>query len=506
MKLSDLLKYDDIVIQCHDNPDADALASGYGLYMYFAAMGKRAKFIYRGANKITKSNLLIMIYELEIPVEYEPDFERVPELLITVDCQYGQRNISSIDAKNIAVIDHHQVSGDLPELSYVRSNMGSCATIIWDLLRQEDIDANQDEFLATALYYGLYTDTNNLSEMNHPLDKDMADELNIMKSVITHMRNSNISLAELKITGKAIFTYDYHENRRYLIINSEKCDPNILGVISDFALETDGVDVCVAYTILDNIIKFSVRSCVKEVRADELAKHIAQEIGGGGGHITKAGGSIITELFEKEYINSETADIDFSAVVNMALIARIESYYDAFEIIHAKTYEINTMGMKRYTKLPQALSYIKATDAFSVGEKVEVRTMEGDIIITVEEDTCIMVGIAGEVYPIKEEKLRASYEVTNFRPNWNFEYEPEVISSKTGDHIKLKDYAKTCISTGKGTILAKPLDHPVKLFTAWDNEKYYSGFPGDYIAVRQDDLHDIYIINGGLFDKLYKTI
>ena len=30
MRLSDFLKYNRIVIQCHDNPDADALASGTG--------------------------------------------------------------------------------------------------------------------------------------------------------------------------------------------------------------------------------------------------------------------------------------------------------------------------------------------------------------------------------------------------------------------------------------------------------------------------------------------
>lgn len=33
MKLKELLHYDNIVIQCHDNPDADAIASGYGLYV-----------------------------------------------------------------------------------------------------------------------------------------------------------------------------------------------------------------------------------------------------------------------------------------------------------------------------------------------------------------------------------------------------------------------------------------------------------------------------------------
>ena len=40
----------------------------------------------------------------------------------------------------------------------------------------------------------------------------------------------------------------------------------------------------------------------------------------------------------------------------------------------------------------------------------------------------------------------------------------------------------------------------------WDDEKYYSGTPGDYIAVREDDEHDIYIISGELFDDLYEKI
>ena len=65
MRLSDLLTFDDIVIQCHDNPDADALASGFALYYYFAKNGKEPKFIYRGINEIKKSNLLIMVEELE---------------------------------------------------------------------------------------------------------------------------------------------------------------------------------------------------------------------------------------------------------------------------------------------------------------------------------------------------------------------------------------------------------------------------------------------------------
>ena len=49
-------------------------------------------------------------------------------------------------------------------------------------------------------------------------------------------------------------------------------------------------------------------------------------------------------------------------------------------------------------------------------------------------------------------------------------------------------------------------DTYIKLFTTWDEDKYYSGLPGDYIAVREDDPYDTYIINGRLFDQLYKEV
>ena len=104
MQLKDLLKYENIVIQCHDNPDADALASGYALWWYFQQNKKKAKFIYRGRNEIHKSNLLIMVKELEIPVEYAPFLAEEPELLITVDCQYGEKNVTQTKAKKAYTI------------------------------------------------------------------------------------------------------------------------------------------------------------------------------------------------------------------------------------------------------------------------------------------------------------------------------------------------------------------------------------------------------------------
>lgn len=521
MKLKELLGYNDIVVQCHDNPDADALASGYALYWYFKAMGKNVRFIYRGRNKIRKSNLLIMVNRLEIPVSYEPDFSDIPELLVVADCQYGQKNITKTEAENIAVIDHHNITVDVPELSEVRSNLGSCSTIVWDMIKKEGLSIDGDKNLSTALYYGLYTDTNRLSEVAHPLDKDMRDSLEYRKDVIIEMTNSNLSLKELKITGKAILDYKYYDDFKYLILQAEKCDPNILGVISDFSLETEGVNVCIAYCVSEYEIKFSVRSCVKEVHANELATFIANGIGGGGGHIYKAGGTVRPEKLREVYYsiyddkrNSESDEI-LEDITEEDILAkmiydifniRIVDYFEKYEIIYAKNTELDITDMKLYEKQPQELGYVKLSDVFPEGTKVEIRTLEGDVNIVIGKESYLMIGIEGEVYPIAKEKLSKSYKELGVQYSRRFEYEPSIKNIDSGEVKKVLKYAHGVISTGKSRIYAKTLDKSVKLFTEWDEEKYYSGDPGDYIAVRDDDKHDIYIIRGRLFHELYKEI
>ena len=48
MKLSKLESFHQIVIQIHDNPDADAVGSGFALYTYFKEKGKQVRLVYSG--------------------------------------------------------------------------------------------------------------------------------------------------------------------------------------------------------------------------------------------------------------------------------------------------------------------------------------------------------------------------------------------------------------------------------------------------------------------------
>lgn len=514
MRLKQLLDYDEIVVQCHDNPDADAIASGFGVYTYLKDHGKKVRFVYGGKYALQKSNLVLMVSELRIPIEYVESLKK-PQLLVTVDCQYGEGNVTRFDADCVAVIDHHQVSGELPKLSEVRSNLGACATVVRELLRMEGVDINDDKKLSTALYYGLLTDTNNFTEISHPMDKDLRDDAVFEHSTITRFRNANLSLKELEIAGMALIGYDYNADYRYAIAEAKPCDPNVLGMISDLMLEVDAVDTCLVYSILPFGVKISVRSCVKEVKASELAEVITEGIGSGGGHLEKAGGFIQMELLNKAY---QTHCKEMGAMeeepmlhldnkgINAFLKWQMDNYFEDIEIIYAKEHEIDLSDMKTYKKCKIPIGFVEASHILPIGSQVCVRTLEGDLDIEVQEDTYIMIGIQGEVYPTKKEKFDRSYEILNEPYQFEGEYEPSIKDNVEGKNISLIPYAKTCVATGEVYIDVKPLDHRVKVFTAWDEEKCMLGKEGDFLAVRKDDRHDIYIIEKNIFKRTYKPV
>ena len=496
LKLSQLLGYDDIVIQCHDNPDADALASGFALKKYFAMNGVEARFIYSGKSEITKSNLLLMKERLNIAVDYVTELDP-PELLVTVDCQYGESNVTRFEAENVIVIDHHQISTTLPDLAEVRSNYGSCATVIFKLLEEEAIEINEDPDLATALYYGLYTDTGGMAEISHPADRDLRDHAQYRANDILSFRNSNLSRDELQIAGEALENAWYEDDYPYGIIEARPCDPNILGVISDMLLEVEKVDCCLVYSILSFGVKISIRSCTRDVKASELAGFLANGLGGGGGHLTKAGGFLQKDLFIRRGIAFEPQ------VIRAFMKERMHAYFEESEIRYAGREEEDLTGYRKYKKNEVMVGYVPVKELAPAGTQIQVRTLEGDIEFKIEEDIYIIIGIDGEIWPCRQEKFEKTYRYSDEAYQFPGEYEPVVLATEMGDSIQLLPFAKSCVALGGSWIYAKELDHRVKIFSTWDPDKYYLGVKGDYIAVRPDDPTDIYIIARRIFDKTY---
>lgn len=503
MRLKDLLTYNPITIQCHDNPDADAIASGYGLYCYFKEQGKDVSLIYSGNFEINKSNLLLMVEKLEIPIRYVKEMEKpIDGLLITVDCQYGCGNVRKFAAENVAVIDHHQIEIEENHMCDIRPGMGSCSTIVWKMLLEEKYPVNTEQVLGTALYYGLYTDTNQFAELKSPVDMDMREDLTVSRNLITFFRNSNLSISELETAGLALIRNIYNDKHRYSIIKAQPCDPNILGLISDFLIQVAGVDTCVVYNEAPNGYKMSVRSCIVEVRANELASYLCEDMGSGGGHKEKAGGFISKSKYESKY-PYEHSESYFGK--------KMSEYFENTPVFYAEKMEVDVSQMKLYQKNPIPVGFVKGNDVFPEGTEVMVRTLEGDIYLEVTDELIIMIGIKGEVYPTSRKKFDLAYKVVSdtydiTKTALSMDYVPVIKETKTGLTRQITEFAGTCVPTGKVQIYAKPLEQTTKIFTRWDQDDYMIGQPGDYLAVRTEDKHDIYIVEKNIFGVTYSEV
>ncbi len=491
MKLMDLLVYNDIVIQCHDYPDPDTIASGYGIYCFLKQHGKKVRLIYSGPNEIRKPNLLIMIDRLGIPIEYVTELKYTPELLVTADCIHGETNVTDFSACVYAAVDHHVSVRNCSELYEIRPEYASCSSIIAVMLRESGFDWNSDEVLATALYYGLYTDTNSMSEVSHPSDRDLRDFACYKKDLLPLLTNSVLSLSEIQIAGDALNSINNDQEHHFAVTCAKRCDPNILGYVNDLILQVDTIDVSIVCCFISGGIKISVRSCINDINAMELSKFVTDGIGSGGGHRQKAGGFISSD---------KMPDLKPDNIVEF-ISGRVRTYYESFDIIRAETYTVEHDKMKIYVKKPQIMGFVQSNMIFEDDTVIRIRSVEADFEVCASSDVVIMADSRGSAYPISRAKFDSTYEECEGVFDVRSDYHPHAISTEKESQRLI---FSCCRSRGGAKVYARRLERNTKLFTIWNKRHYISGMSGDYLIARMDDPGDIYIIDCERFNEIYK--
>jgi phosphoglycolate phosphatase len=359
-------------------------------------------------------------------------------------------------------------------------------------MRREGFDFASHPEVFTALYYGLFTDTNSLSEMRHPLDRDLSEFMPVDWAVIKKLKNSMLSIEELEVVAETLSSSEAIGNMG--LLKSCPCDPNLLGFSSDIAQQVEQFGSCVVYCRVPTGLKLSIRSAVREVMANELAAFLTGGVGSGGGNIEKAGGYINLEHLKKTYPGVTPDDF---------LRSRIEEYQNGFDLVYCDNHDIDFSSMRRFRKLPIPVGYARTEDMFPEGTQISIRTLEGDVDTVASKDTYLMIGIRGEAYPIKKTRHEESYDATDAPFIPDAEYAPTVTDKVTGEKKSALPFARTCIPKGGKIIRAHELSRNTKVFSNWDREKYFYGRAGDYIAAPEADFKDAYIINREIFDMTY---
>ena len=493
--IKNLTKYKHIAIQCHDVPDADAIGAGFALQCWLRSAGADASLVYSGFAEITKPSLLMLIDALDIELLYVNELPGDTDLLVTVDCQRGAGNVRALplpDGADFAVLDHHRPEIPEGEHCIIRPSLASCSTLVWDLLVKEGFV--MDRRIETALFYGLYMDTNGMAELAHPLDRDMA-ELAVDSGLIRKLRDAAITAEELDIIGVAL-------SRREMIdtigiLRADPCDANLLGFTSDIAQQVAQIDCCLVYSRQKFGLKLSIRSSVREYMASEFAAYLCEETGSGGGNYEKAGGFMGLD---------KIAEIAPDMTPEDYLTARVRQYLEHYDLIYAGNNDVDFGSMPLYKKLPNPVGYVDCKDVFAAKTKITIRTLEGDVDTTTSDDICLMIGIAGEVYPIARERLNKSYKLTDEPYRETAEYVPTVVNRITGERREILPFARVCIPTDSKLVRARALTRAAKVFTNWDLVKYYHGSVGDFLVANNDDFDDCYIVRRDIFEITYAEV
>ncbi|MCL1867170.1 MAG: recombinase RecJ, partial [Oscillospiraceae bacterium] len=85
-------------------------------------------------------------------------------------------------------------------------------------------------------------------------------------------------------------------------------------------------------------------------------------------------------------------------------------------------------------------------------------------------------------------------------------YEPTVKNQITGEIKVLKPYLRYCVPVSESPIYARELTRNTKVFTDWNPTGYAYGEPGDFLAVKCDDVKDVYIIKDYIFRQTYDLL
>lgn len=298
MLLSDLLikllkkKNDTIYIQPHNFPDGDAIASSFGLQYFLKQYDIVSIICYKGILEKLTTEKLCSSLNIDIVNVDSLNSLKDDDYIINVDCQKYNSNLEDLKGNEVACIDHHPTFKKCKYLYKDIRLVGSCSSIIASYYINANINMPKD--IATALMYGLQTDTANLTRGVKDLDIDIFSYLYKRADMefLSQMIKTSLTMEDLKAYGTAIENIHVQDRLGFANIPFN-CPDTLIAKISDFILSLDSVDFSVVYSVRQEGLKISTRSKIPKILdAGKITANALMGIGSGGGHSFMAGGFI----------------------------------------------------------------------------------------------------------------------------------------------------------------------------------------------------------------------
>ncbi|MBW2066517.1 MAG: DHH family phosphoesterase [Deltaproteobacteria bacterium] len=268
------------------NADPDSIASALALKRLFWRRVKKTLIFH--INPIKRADNLALIKLLKID---QKNIRKAIHREITkwalVDSQpYHDEHFNRF--KFDIIIDHHPFDGrTAAQFVDIKPDYGANSTIMTEYLRAVKIKPSPR--LATALFYGIKTDTDNFVRPSTQNDINafrylyQYANLNIIKKI----ESSEITKKTLESFKKAIENLTFVRDIAFIHMGKVN-DPDILVIIADFFLKMAEATWCIVSGIYGNKFIIIFRNAGFRLDAGKLARKLFGEWGTAGGHKSAA--------------------------------------------------------------------------------------------------------------------------------------------------------------------------------------------------------------------------
>lgn len=284
-----------LLILPHNDPDPDAIATALGLrYLAAEKWGIEAHIKYRGI--IGRSENKALVRYLNHPLTklvFKEIRSGIPIALVDTQPGAGNNPLPE-DVPAAVVVDHHTLRDVTATAKFadVRPEIGASSTIMTEYLKSAGLDISPH--LATALFYGIKTDTMGLGRGASRQDVDAYFFLQPKVDVAALV---DIEQAPLPITYFQSITHAIHAAQIYdgdLVFSylGQMNYPDLGAEVADILLRLQDVVWVFCMGVYEQDLIVSIRSRSRHYGAGDLACQIVGDLGTAGGHGTMAGGEI----------------------------------------------------------------------------------------------------------------------------------------------------------------------------------------------------------------------
>jgi len=283
-----------LLIAMQDTPDPDSLAAAVALRRLAKSQGNlQCSIVCGGLVGRGENRALAKYLGLNLRSYVEIDYEKF-DLVAMVDTQPGTGNNSLPEGiLPDIVIDHHPIRRLTRTVAFtdVRSGYGATSTILVEYLIEAGI--TPDTPLATALLYGIRSDTQDLGRECSRFDVEAIEFLypfanKRMLGVIQRGKVPRVyyqmladALCNARVQGPAILTE-----------LGDIDNPDMIAEVADLLLREDETTWTMCTGYWHDRLLISIRTSEESNLAEKVIKHMVARRGTGGGHQTYAGGQI----------------------------------------------------------------------------------------------------------------------------------------------------------------------------------------------------------------------